>query len=143
MITIISGSRDIHDYAAVEEAMRRAALAGIEPTTVLSGAAPGVDRLGERWAKEHGLEVVQFPADWKAHGRAAGPIRNNLMAGRADALVAVWDGKSRGTQNMIVQARGHGLKIFVHRVILRSCPTPCPPAPDNVSRDNLSPKEER
>ena len=39
--------------------------------------------------------------DWNKHGKAAGPIRNRQMAEYADCLIAVWDGKSRGTKNMI------------------------------------------
>jgi hypothetical protein len=37
------------------------------------------------------------------------------MAGMADALIAVWDGKSRGTKNMIETAQSMGLKLHVHR----------------------------
>ena len=51
--------------------------------------------------EEQKLHPELFPADWDKHGRAAGPIRNKQMADYADVLIAVWDGKSRGTKNMI------------------------------------------
>ena len=52
-------------------------------------------------------------AEWIKYGRAAGPRRNKQMAEYADALLAYWDGKSRGTKNMIELAKDKGLKIGV------------------------------
>ena len=111
MKTIIAGSRDITNYAIVEEAVRAS---GISVSTVVSGKQRGVDTLGERWAKAHGVEVAPYPAEWKAHGRAAGPIRNRQMADNADALIAVWDGFSPGTKDMIDVAKRRGLTVYVH-----------------------------
>lgn len=62
----------------------------------------GADSLGEQFAKEHGLSCELHPADWNKHGRAAGPIRNAQMAEISDALIAFWDGKSRGTKSISV-----------------------------------------
>lgn len=105
MKVIIAGCRDIHSDKTVRLAMKEAALAGIIPSEVVSGKAAGVDAAGERWAVENGLSITPFPADWGRHGKSAGPIRNRLMAAYADALVAIWDGKSRGTANMIEEMR--------------------------------------
>lgn len=80
---------------------------------IVSGHATGADALGERYAQERGLQVELHPADWDAYGRAAGPKRNEQMAEVADALIAFWDGQSRGTANMINVARKKGLKAFV------------------------------
>lgn len=77
MRTIVAGSRDITDYAEVSQAIRAS---GLGITLVVSGGAPGVDRLGERWAFEHEIPIERFPADWNAYGRAAGAIRNEQMA---------------------------------------------------------------
>ena len=55
------------------------------------------------------------PADWNRLGRAAGPIRNEEMAEVSDALIAFWDGKSRGTKSMIEIARRKGLQVAVVR----------------------------
>lgn len=62
------------------------------------------------------MPVERFPADWDRRGRAAGRIRNREMAKHADALIAVWDGESRGTANMILEAHRAGLKVYVHLV---------------------------
>jgi len=87
-----------------------------EPTEIVSGAARGIDQLGEEWAEAQGLPVKRFPANWKEHHRAAGPIRNREMAKYADALVAIWDGQSKGTKSMIGLAEKAGIEIHVHQV---------------------------
>ena len=58
-------------------------------------------------------ERAEFPADWERHGKAAGYIRNREMAQNADALVAFWDGESRGTKSMIDLAKEYDLAVRV------------------------------
>lgn len=77
--------------------------------------ARGADRLGEKYAKEHGYKVLYFPADWDIDGKSAGFIRNVKMAENADALVAFWDGKSVGTKHMIETAQNKGLAVRIKR----------------------------
>jgi len=108
---IIAGSRTLADYSVVETAIRQS---GFEITEVVSGTARGVDRLGERWAQAQRIPVKRFPADWARHGKSAGYRRNAQMAVYAEALVAVWDGASRGTGHMIKIASGRGMKVYVH-----------------------------
>ena len=38
------------------------------------------------------------------------------MGNYSDALIAVWDGKSRGTKHMIYYARKKGLVVYVKNV---------------------------
>lgn len=113
MKVIIAGGREINDYDLLLQAVLNA---GFDITAVVSGGARGVDAMGERFAEEAGLQLFKFPADWDKHGRAAGPIRNRVMAEFGDALIAIWDGKSRGTKNMIDQARERGLKVHVEMI---------------------------
>lgn len=110
---IIAGGRDYHDYDKVLEAI---AESGFTIDVVVSGGAKGVDALGERYAAEKNIPLNVFQADWQTNGRAAGPIRNRKMAENADALIAVWDGQSRGTKNMIETATKKGLLVYVKRV---------------------------
>lgn len=114
MKTIIAGSRGITQLEAVERAV---ADSGFEIAEVVSGAARGVDTLGEVWAAQRGVPVQRCLADWDRYGRRAGHVRNTRMAMYADALVAVWDGESRGTAHMIEQARTLGLKVHVHLML--------------------------
>ncbi len=80
---------------------------------VISGTASGADTLGERYAKENGYKLTRFPADWNKHGKKAGYIRNCEMADYAEALIAFWDGESKGTKNMIEIAKSKGIKIKI------------------------------
>lgn len=113
MRTIIAGGRTITDMAVLDKAL---ASCPWRPSTVISGAARGVDKLGELWAAANGVPCEKYPADWAAHGLAAGPIRNRLMANTAEALIALWDGESRGTKNMIAEAKARNLAVHVYRV---------------------------
>lgn len=111
MRVIVAGSRNIMSYAEVEQAIRES---GFHIDVVLSGAAHGVDTYGEYWANTNGASVERYPADWERYGNSAGYKRNVVMAERADALVAVWDGFSRGTKHMIDIAREKRLRVHVH-----------------------------
>jgi hypothetical protein len=112
MKVIIAGGRDITDMDLVLAAVRES---GFGISEVVSGNAWGVDRLGEEYAKASNLRLKVFPADWVTFGRSAGPRRNKQMADYADALIAVWDGKSRGTKNMIETMERLGKPVYVHR----------------------------
>ena len=113
---IIAGCRDFNDYELLKEKCDYFLQdEKKEDVVIISGHASGADALGERYAQERGFQLETFPADWKAHGRAAGPIRNARMASAANALIAFWDGKSRGTKNMIETAKNHNLKVVVVR----------------------------
>ena len=81
--------------------------------TVISGTAEGADKLGEEWAKDKNFLCEKFPPDWNKHGKAAGPIRNAQMADAADMCIVFWDGKSKGTKNMIETALSKGLLVKV------------------------------
>lgn len=72
-------------------------------STVVSGAARGVDETAEGSARARGLEVLSFPADW-SQGRGAGHARNAEIVAAADIVVAFWDGQSRGTRNSMDRA---------------------------------------
>jgi hypothetical protein len=111
MRTIIAGSRTITDYSTVFNAMN---FSQLKPTIILSGCAEGADKLGERWAKEHNIPIERYPANWNKYGKKAGYLRNAEMVEKADALVAIWDGVSRGTKHTIDLANKKGIKVFIY-----------------------------
>ena len=113
MRVIIAGGRNYNDYDTLLEAVSESRF---QIDAVISGGATGVDALGERFAKERNLPLEIFLPDWNKHGKAAGPIRNKEMAMNADGLIALWDGQSRGTKNMIDIAQKIGLYVYVKRV---------------------------
>jgi len=110
MNTIIAGSRTITDPSTVVQAITAS---GWNITRVLSGLAKGVDKLGMDWADRNGIPVDEYPAHWELEGKRAGYLRNERMAESADALIAIWDGRSKGTGHMIDIARREGLRVFV------------------------------
>lgn len=113
---IIAGTRSFTDYSLLRQ-YADFKLSRIEDSIeIVSGHARGADAMGERYAEEHGYALKLFPADWKRYGKRAGIIRNAEMAEYADALIAFWDGKSRGTYNMIEEARSRHLKIGIKLV---------------------------
>lgn len=113
MRTIIAGSRDITYIGFVKEAV---AESRFNITEIISGGARGVDLLAERYAAQNNIPCRVFEADWNTHKKAAGPIRNAEMAKHADALIAIWDGESRGTRNMIETATKKGLKVYIKKI---------------------------
>jgi len=112
---IIAGTRDFSDYGLLKTKCDNILFDKSKACniTVVSGTARGADRLGERYARERGYRLKCFPADWDRDGNAAGPIRNAKMADNADALIAFWDGNSRGTQNMIETATEKNLAVRI------------------------------
>ena len=120
MNIIIAGSRGFKDYQSLKtqcdviiEGYKSATPCSAGIIKIISGGARGADRLGEKYAHEKGFECLVMPADWDKYGKRAGYLRNAQMAEVADALIAFWDGTSRGTQSMIELARKGGLKITV------------------------------
>lgn len=112
MKCIIAGSRTITDYQLIEQAVNES---GFDITEVVSGGAKGIDALGTRWASKAGIPYVLLAASWLEHGKAAGPIRNQEMAnyvGPDGALILIWDGKSKGSADMLKKARMKGLAVY-------------------------------
>lgn len=104
---IVCGGRYYSDSAKIDAALSALALCGIA-----HGDAGGADALADRWARESGVPITTFPADWNALGRAAGPIRNQRMLDefRPDLVVAFPGG--RGTYDMVTRARSAGVLVM-------------------------------
>lgn len=79
---------------------------------LIHGDANGADTLAGIWAQNHEIPLEVYPADWKTHGKAAGPIRNKQMLeeGKPDLVLAFPGG--RGTKNMVDQANKAGVKVI-------------------------------
>jgi len=84
--------------------------------TVIDGGARGADGIASFWARSRGLENVTFKADWRTHGKAAGPIRNQRMIdeGKPDLVVAFPGG--RGTADMVRRAEAAGVPVIAARL---------------------------
>jgi hypothetical protein len=111
MKVIVAGGRDFNNYYILEKVLN--SFKGLIDE-VISGDARGADELGARWATYNNINVNHFPADWDYYGHAAGFIRNIEMADNADALIAFWDGKSKGAGHMIktMQIKKKPYRVF-------------------------------
>jgi len=111
---IVAGGRDFTDYKLQDTTLQHL-LSQKSDIEIVSGMAQGADTLALTYAFVHKLPVRKFPADWDKHGNPAGYIRNLEMAKYADACACFWDGKSKGTADMIRVARYYKLPVRVIR----------------------------
>lgn len=126
---IITGGRDFNDYDLFKEVLNH--LFEDFDVHIVSGACAGgtltfvrpdgtmiygADGLAEKYAAEYNCKFTAYPADWNKHGRSAGPIRNTEMSkSGADVCVGFWDGKSRGTFDMMTKANNAGITVIEKR----------------------------
>ena len=109
MRLLVCGGRDYRDRPRLNACL--AAYRNVA-SAVITGGAPGADSLAFDWAWENGFTVERYLADWKTHGKAAGPIRNQKMLdeGKPDLVVAFPGG--RGTADMVRRAKAAGVKVW-------------------------------
>jgi hypothetical protein len=117
LVLLICGTRALPLAGVVRLDIILQAVARARPdTTIVHGAASGVDRWAGRFAKAHGLQVREFPADWEKYGKGAGHIRNQQMLdeGRPHLVYALHTdpGLGKGTRDMVRRARAAGLPVF-------------------------------
>lgn len=110
MVLIIAGSRTLN--VSNFQIKRYLEKHNIKPTTIISGGARGIDSCAEDFAQASGYWFKLYRADWEKHGKAAGYIRNKEMATAGEALLLIWDGKSKGSKHMRDLAAARGLPIF-------------------------------
>jgi hypothetical protein len=120
MRVIIAGSRTIRDFQLIVDAVLESQFiintvisGGQRSYDTLNGQYYGADYFGEQWAKNNGVHLERYPADWNTHGKAAGPIRNKQMADIADALIAISENDSPGTKHMIKTMRDMNKPVYV------------------------------
>ena len=116
---LIAGGRDFSDTdRMIRHIVRLVELRGPN-VTIIEGDAKGADRIAGNVARQHGLKVEVFPADWDNIGKSAGFVRNQSMAERlkghvengGSGSVVLFPG-GRGTDHMRSTARRLGLKVF-------------------------------
>jgi len=115
MRVLVCGGRDFNDWNLLNDKLYWVLFEighGAKDTTIISGAARGADSLAIRFSHEYGTKLVSFPADWTAHGKAAGPIRNQQMIddGKPDLVVAFPGGT--GTADMVRRAKKHNIQVI-------------------------------
>jgi len=119
MITVICGSREIENVMYVYDAIRYVEehTPDFNITKVVSGVASGPDTAAIRWAEKHNVPCDFHPADWTRYGKSAGYKRNKEMVDSSEFVIALWDGKSKGTKHSIDIARKTGKPVWVFEYI--------------------------
>ena len=117
MRVLVCGGRDYSDRDHVHNVLCKLDFDRGPITCVIHGAAKGTGNAAMHWAQVMGevgnkTRHQPFLADWRAHGRAAGPMRNQRMIdeGKPDLVVAFPGG--RGTADMICRAKAHGIEVI-------------------------------
>ncbi len=113
MRIIVTGSRNWTNRDLIRRALRVEMLFDKpENVTVVHGDARGADRIAGEVAKELGMNVEEYPADWKQYGKKAGPIRNQKMVDLgADVCLAFPMSDSRGTWDCMTRAERAGIPV--------------------------------
>lgn len=109
----IIGSRNFDNYNVVKEYLKPYK---DKISLVVSGAAKGADSLGEKWAIDNNIETLILPADWDKHGKKAGYIRNEDIIKNCDAVIAFWDGNSKGTAHSLSLAEKYNKPCKIVRI---------------------------
>lgn len=113
---VITGGRSIEDVQTIYNQLDKMVENYGRPDLFIHGACSGVDSIGGRWAKERGIPIEEYPAQWSRYGKKAGPIRNHQMAqrcGKDGFCFAFWNGVSKGTAGMIKICQDMGIKTYV------------------------------
>lgn len=102
MRVVVCGGRDFDDKIAVDLALNELLYeVPVDTLRVIQGGASGADALVRQWCVKHEVEYINVPADWKTHGRAAGPIRNQKMLDTYTPELCIAFPGGRGTTDMV------------------------------------------
>ncbi len=109
MKILVCGGRDFKDYALL--------ISTLDPykrgiTLMITGVAPGADRMADEYARKNNIDRALFPPNWVKHGKRAGPIRNQYMIDlcKPDLVIAFPGG--RGTANTTQLAEIAGIEVI-------------------------------
>lgn len=119
MRVLVCGGRDFSDWAKLSKTLHDMFIVYDETPfphlpegfVLIQGGAKGADSLADQWSHLYGVASLEFKADWKTHGKAAGPIRNQQMLdqGSPDLVIAFPGG--RGTADMVQRSKAAGIEV--------------------------------
>ena len=115
MKILVCGGRDYLDYTTLSKVLYDI-VDRYDPDDVLiiQGGAKGADFLARVFAYCYGwggLACEEYPADWKKHGRGAGPIRNQQMLDKGEPDLVLAFGGGTGTNDMVTRAKKAGIEV--------------------------------
>jgi hypothetical protein len=112
---LVCGGRDFSDRKAVFDALDNisARQRHGDRLTIIQGGASGADHLARQWTMEQpSFLLINEPADWRTHGKAAGPIRNQKMIDEHKPDIVLAFAGGRGTADMVRRAKAANLHVI-------------------------------
>lgn len=109
---LVCGGRDFAAADLLTRVLDRAH-EGWRISALIHGDAPGADTLARLWAESRNVPHLPFPADWREHGRAAGPMRNQRMLDEGRPEIVIGFKGNRGTRDMLWRAQNAGLPVYL------------------------------
>ncbi len=83
-------------------------------TEIVSGGALGVDRIAREYAQKNGIKLLEIIPDYNKYGGKVAPLkRNDKIVEYADYVIAIWDGKSRGTAYVLHKCEESGKDYII------------------------------
>lgn len=101
------GGRTFDNWGVVSRTLRK-----INPGIIIQGGAPGADRLAAKYAECNGIPLITYPALWRSHGKAAGPLRNAFMLRDSRATLVVAFPGGPGTAHMVKHAKEQNVEVY-------------------------------
>ena len=83
-------------------------------TEIISGGATGVDTSAKKYALANDIKLTEFVPEYRKYGKFAPLIRNAQIIDNADLVIAFWDGKSKGTKNVIEKCKQRGVPVSMY-----------------------------
>jgi hypothetical protein len=110
MRILVCGGRDYDNFEYVNKILDELKIQN--PNFILiEGGASGADTLARVWALNNRIVCETYKANWQRDGKAAGPIRNELMLSTGINLVVAFPG-GRGTNHMVSIAQRDSVSVM-------------------------------
>lgn len=78
---------------------------------LVHGGASGADTLADKWARSRGVHVAVINALWDKYWRAAGSMRNEIMALVKPTVCVAFPGNS-GTADMVKRCKKYTIPVI-------------------------------
>lgn len=113
-IWLVCGGRNFTDRPFLYSALDLLISTRGKPARIIHGAARGADTLASQFALSRSIPVSDVPANWKRHGKSAGPIRNQEMLDVYKPVLVIAFPGGRGTEDMVKRAKVAGVEVVQH-----------------------------
>ena len=85
-------------------------------TELVSGGAPGADKLAEEYAERYHLKMTVLEPDYGRHGKRAPLMRDEEIVRGVQYVIAFWDCRSKGTAYTVTYAIKEGIPVRIIRI---------------------------